>query len=185
MKPRGPSILASCLTGCLGGVILIVVAVIFSTQALGIIKGATTYTAPGSWSIQIRNTGLVTIFADEGSSQPVAAANITVESPSHVPVSVNSFAQNVNSTITVGTTTYTGIASFSAATPGQYHVQVIGATGRMLFIPGIGKQLIGNTLLSFLGIIIGVLFGLVGIVMLIVGLVRRRQAPPQFPTTVQ
>ncbi len=178
MKPRGPSILASCLTGCLGGVILIVVLVVFSMQAVGIFKNSATYTAPGSWSINIHDSGLVTIFADQGSSSPVHAANITVESPSGSTVTVDSFAQNVTSTVTLGSTTYTGVASFTAAKTGVYRMHVVGASGKMLVLPGVGKKLVGSALLSLVGIVIGGLLGLVGVVMLIVGITRRRQGPP-------
>ncbi len=177
MKPRGPSVLASCLTGCLGGVILIVVAVIFSAQALSIFKGATTYSAPGAWSITVHDTGLVTVFADRSSATPVGPGNITVEAPSGSPVAVDSFAQNVSSTITLGSTTYTGVATFTASEAGVYHIHVAGASGKMLFLPGIGKKLASSALLSFAGIIIGGLLGLAGVVMLIVGISRRRQEP--------
>jgi hypothetical protein len=107
--------------------------------------------------------------------QPGGIAGVQVTGPS--PVSV--FRTGSTERIGRGGTSYLGIWEFKITSTGQYNIAVTGSPGEPFFISRSFGDLAKHAAGWFILMGAGILLGIVGVVLLIVGVVRRSRARKQ------
>lgn len=144
---------------------------------------------PGSTTVSLE-TGDYAVYEDLGfrgadaspGGNSVDPATVTVSGPGgEVRTRCLACGSSV-STLTIGTTTYVGLVSFSADSPGEYTVAADGPGATLVVGPTVGGAIGG--VLGSIGLIIGGgLLGFAGVVWLVVAAVvgRRRPAGPPTP----
>lgn len=123
--------------------------------------------------------GGFTFGSDEGVT--LASDEITIIGPDGEEIFAHPRA--ANETIDKNGATFTAAATFAAPVAGEYEITVSREEpGQVIVAPSITEDL-GSSGRWFLLAIAGGLLGLLGVVLLIVGIVRRsgRQAPPSAP----
>jgi hypothetical protein len=110
-------------------------------------------------------------------SVDIGPGDVTVTSPGGQPVNVTVTREGADETLTLGDRVYTGALQFAVPTSGEYVVSVTSnAPTRVILARSVGsivRSVVGWIALAGAG---GLLF-LVGLVLLIVGLVRRGRQP--------
>ncbi len=105
-------------------------------------------------------------------------SDITVSGPGgSVPVSPVSMTE----TVTRGDNTYVGVAAFDAGSAGDYRITISSdSPGQVIIGPGLGSSF-ARAFGWLLAVGLGALVGLVGLVLLIVGIVKRSRKPRLAP----
>ena len=162
----------------IGLVVLILGIVLALFATLRIVGGVVqaldvpTFAVPGTTTQQLKQ-GSNTVYALKDGSPTFGIDDVSVEGPSgSVPVSRTS----MNETVNLNQDTYQGIASFNAPADGTYTVTVRGSAGRA----AVSTSVVGffGSSLGAIGVItMGGLLALIGLIVFIVGLVRRFATP--------
>jgi hypothetical protein len=140
---------------------------------------------PATWQIYVETNGGLPDFNDDpgfpndggGNDFGIDASDVSVTAPDGTSVAVRDLPSDLTETEDLGSHSYLAVARFDISQPGLYEVDVRAANGdagtRVLVGKSLGSDLIGVVKwLVMAGI--GFLLGVVGIVLLIVGIVRRR-----------
>jgi hypothetical protein len=139
----------------------------------------TTHLDSGDWHVYVAEPDLNGF----GPSAPtISPTDVTISGSDGTPIPV-SYAGDSAVTISVGTTTYDEELSFTIPTSGDYDVAVTAPVGTRIKL---GRSIASSAhhAAKYLALVsAGVLIGLIGLVMLIVGIVRRQNAkrPPVAP----
>ncbi|MGD9956622.1 MAG: DUF2510 domain-containing protein [Candidatus Nanopelagicales bacterium] len=176
-KGKGAIITGAVLMG-LGLVLGIVgIAGITATGASAIAAFAAPVTAPGASLNQLdaRKDYVVYQLLD-ATADRISAADVTVEAPDGSTVRLNDVV-DVTDSYTSGSDTFVSVASFNAPVTGQYTTSV-GVPGAV-FVVGPGLSAIGQVVVWGLLIGLATILGIIGLVVLIVGLVRRSNSKPK------
>jgi len=126
--------------------------------------------APGSTPLELKS-GKYVVFERTGSLRP---DQVRVTGPDEETVAVTSLGDE-SETITRGSVEYTGTATFRASTPGEYVVEITSEPRQAVVARSLIDTfggVVGWFLLGLLGGFVVVL----GVVLLIVGIVRRSRA---------
>jgi len=179
-RPPGPglavSIVAMVIGAALGitGITLSVRTFVNDFYGPGAVAPAdfTTHLDSGDWHVYVAEPGL----SDFGpSAPPLSPSDVTISGNDGTPIPIN-YAGDSSVTISVGTTTYDEELSFTITTSGEYTVTVSAPPGTRIKL---GRSIASSAhhaakYLVLAGV--GFLVGLIGLVMLIVGIVRRQNA---------
>lgn len=182
-KKPGPSVLASCGTGCLGLVVVIVAFVLLTNSALSLFNSANAHVAPATWTYPASSQGKVVIFASTPDGTP-SPSDVTITGPSGTTVALGPYSGGTTS-LSTSSGSYVPIGQAVLPSAGTYTVKASGPAGDDFFLFGAGS--LGNSGLILAMIGLGVLIAIAGIVLLIVGMVRRsgaKSAPQVLPMTV-
>ena len=149
--------------------------VMVTLPLLRLVKEAPTLATPGSVTLHL-NKGLYKVFEPTGTVTnavtPIHAADVNVSGPSEgIPVSDT----DPNENITRGKSRYASAAAFRVSTPGVSTVRIAGAHGEVLIVRSLADA-VRSRVGWVAAIPIGGLFFLIGLVLLIVGIVRRSRA---------
>jgi Protein of unknown function (DUF2510) len=188
-KPPGPRLALALIVIAIGTVLGI------GGLAIGISKvvhefTGSVYTAPGTVNRHF-DTGTYEIFEQVagGVDNPLLGTPLT---PSDVRVTSSSGETvpttdrlSANENIGRGSTTYEGVIEFKITQPGDYTVIVSGNAGEKFFVTSSFGDLAKHAAIWFVLMGLGMLIGFTGVVLLIVGIVRRRKErrPPVMPYT--
>ena len=126
-------------------------------------------TAGTTYAVYVEATG-GTGSNDDPFTSDVSSSDITVKGPDGSDVAVNDMGSSAQTVDTNGST-YGALVTFTARTTGQYTIDVAGSGAHVLVAPD--ALAIGKSFAVVAFIPVGVLVGLLGLVLLIVGLVRR------------
>jgi predicted heme/steroid binding protein len=129
--------------------------------------------------------GTLTATLDLGTHNVYARSGIITSSDVRVTApggsSVVTSNPTVNETITRGSVTYTGVAQFEAEDAGSYTITITDVPATQVIVaPSLGEVAV-RAGIWVLGMVLGGLLFVVGLILLIVGLVRRsraRRGPP-------
>jgi hypothetical protein len=185
-KPPGPRLAIA--------VILIVVGTVLGIGglAVGISKvvhefTGTIYTAPQTVHRHL-SKGTYEVFAGVQSSDNstplvgngIAPSDVIVTSASGERIPTHGV--NGSETLGRGSGTYEGDVEFTIPTAGDYDIQVVGSPGGRFIVTNSFGDLAKHAAIWFVLMGLGMLIGFVGVVLLIVGIVRRRRArqPPTY-----
>lgn len=124
-----------------------------------------------------RSSGPITTESFRGLTVAVGDVTVTAPDGSDVPLSVPRFDE----TLTRGSSTYTGAVRFETEDDGVYRISVTTPDTRILVAPSLTSMFTGSIVWIALLCLSGIVFA-VGVVLLVVGLVRRAPTPV---TTVQ
>ena len=176
-KGKGAIITGAVLMG-LGLVLGIVgIAGITATGASAIAAFAAPVTAPGSSLNQLdANKDYVVYQLLDATADPISAADVTVVAPDGSNVRLTDVVDATDS-YTSGSDTFVSVASFNAPVTGQY-TTTIGVPGAV-FVVGPGLSAVGQVVVWGLLIGLATILGIIGLVVLIVGLVRRSNSKPK------
>ena len=162
----------------IGLVVLILGIVLALIGTLRIVGGVVqaldvpTFAVPGATTQQLKQ-GSNTVYALKDGSPIFALDDVSVEGPNGaIPVS----RPTMNETVNLNQDTYQGVATFNTPADGSYTVTVRGAPGRA----AVSTSVVGffSSSLATIGVIsVGGLLALIGIIVFIVGLVRRFATP--------
>jgi hypothetical protein len=107
----------------------------------------------------------------------ISPADVTVTaSSSGQSTPVAPVGSSTTETLTRGSSRYLGVVKFTVSTSGDYDVRVTGSAGEPFFVANSFGDLAKHAAIWFVLMGIGILIGFVGVVLLIVGIVRRRRA---------
>lgn len=126
-------------------------------------------TAGTTYAVYVEATGGTGTNGDPFTSD-VSASDITVKGPDGSSITVNDMGSSTQ-TVDNNGSTFGALITFTAPTTGQYTIDVAGSGGRVLVAPDV--LAIGKSFALAAFIPVGILVGLLGLVLLIVGLVRR------------
>jgi hypothetical protein len=168
-------------------VIVVAAAMGITGLAVGITKvvhefAGQVYVAPGSVQRHL-TPGTYEVFAGVTSSDsdiPLRGRGITsVRVVGSGGATISPFAPSSHETLSRGATSYRGIYEFKVSQTGDYGIQVLGAPGEPFFI----SRSFGDSARHAAGWFVlfgaGLLVGIAGVVLLIVGIVRRSRARRQ------
>lgn len=169
-RPAGPRLRVS-LAVLLFGVIAVVVAFIGLGEALvHTVSDAAILSSPGSESVNCK-PGSYVLYVESGSPPlPTAPGSVVVTSPGGMNVPLE--LQSRSETVTRGGARFSGKVSFSASTSGSYTITVRASGITVLVAPSfttIARENLGWVVL----LVAGFLATLTGLVLVIVGAVRR------------
>jgi hypothetical protein len=122
-----------------------------------------------TYAVYVEATGGTGTNGDPFTSD-VSASDITVTGPDGSNVTVNDMGSSTQ-TVDNNGSTFGALVTFTAPTSGQYKIDVAGSGGKVLVAPDV--LAIGKSFALAAFIPVGILVGLLGLVLLIVGLVRR------------
>jgi len=176
----GPRLGVSILVMGLAVVLFIGSVVIIVVGFANKISSGQTLAVPGTSAVQLNSGGYVvfleyTAVPSTGAPPPtVAEANVTVTGPTGQTVTLTTLSSP--ETLTRDHTSYSGVLTFTASTTGMYTIRIIApAPGQAVVLPSLTQYLhsvIGWAIAAALAIPLW----LAGLVMLIVGIVRRSRA---------
>jgi hypothetical protein len=150
--------------------------VMVTLPLLRLVKEAPALATPGSVTLHL-NKGLYKVFEPTGTVTnavtPIHAADVNVSGPGGGGIPVSDTDPNEN--ITRGNRRYASAAAFRASTPGDYTVRIGGAHGQALIVRSLADA-VRSRVGWVAAIPIGGLCFLIGLVLLIVGIVRRSRA---------
>ena len=112
----------------------------------------------------------------DATADRISAADVTVQAPDGSTVRLTDVVDSADS-YTSGSETFVSVASFSAPITGQY-TTTVGVPGA-IFVVGPGLSAIGQVVVWGLLIGLATILGIIGLVVLIVGLVRRSSSKPK------
>lgn len=169
------------------GAVLLVVAVIMGiVGAAGIANGvsklgldtAQTAIGPGTLDVQLEGSSTYVVYEFGTLSQRagITAADVTVTDPSGASVAVRGMG-DIGQSFNDGAQDLSAAAQFTTTTAGSYSVSVATEGAEFMVGPSI-SSFIGLGLFG-LAIAFAVLLGIIGLVVLIVGLVRRAGSKPK------
>ncbi len=180
VRRPGPKLWLSILTIVLGVAIGVTSVVVFVVNISHEILGST-YPIPSTISLHL-GTGTQTILERTGGQSSFDArsnisldpSQVDVEGPSgeRVPVTYASNAE----TLSRPNGTYVSALQFNARRSGNYRLHFRGTTPRLVMVQRPIGDVARRSAVWFLGIALGGVLVLAGIVMLIVGIVRRSKA---------
>jgi hypothetical protein len=130
---------------------------------------------PGTTSLSLNSTGTYLVFESSGDPVVLQASDLSVAGPDGSPLQISS--PSIDEQINRNGETFFAVAEFQAAAPGNYAVTVTSsadAQGTMVVARGAGTAVVDRAWWG-LGIAGGVLLVIVGVVLLAVGLTRRRR----------
>lgn len=161
------------------GIVLGIVGIvgIAATGASAVAAFAAPVTSPASSQNQLdAGKDYVVYQLLDATADRITAADVIVQAPDGSPVIVDDVTDATDS-YTSGSETFVSVASFNAPVSGQYSttVTVPGA----IFVVGPGLSALGQVVVWGLLIGVATLLGIVGLVVLIVGLVRRSSSKPK------
>lgn len=153
------------------------------------------FKGPGEATLSVTEAGDALVYHEVtgvydgqafSTSSPTPPNGVSVEvfgpDGATVPVEMlggNSMQMNVNETLRIG------LASFDAPTPGDYRVVVTGGPEEVYFASEHGMEtFLGDMVMVFVSVGFGVLFLVLGIVVIVVGVARtsaKRKAAPMAP----
>jgi hypothetical protein len=168
------------------GIALGILSVVMVTlPLLRLVKDAPLVTTPGSVTLHLGKglykvfepTGTATAGAAPGSSTPsvttIHAGDVNVTGPAGSGRAVSDTGPS--ETITRGNRRYASAVAFRVSAPGDYTVRIAGAHGEALIVRSLADA-VRSRVGWVAAIPIGGLSFLTGLVLLIVGIVRRRRA---------
>jgi hypothetical protein len=166
-----------------GAIVGITGIALFAGHAVHDLSNVTHYdgTAPADDTAQL-DTGTWEIYVLHGSSSnpTVLPTDVTVTAPGGATVPVRAVPSNVTETVTATGSRYVAEVRFDVPQSGSYRIAVAGPAGTQVTIAKSITDIVKHSA-SWLALFgIGLIIGLAGLVMLIVGIVRRRGArrPP-------
>jgi hypothetical protein len=173
-KPPGPRLALCIALIVIGAVLGITGLAVGVTQVVHEFDG-TVYTAPATVQRHF-DTGTYEVFEDV----PGYGVPVQVRGPGGLPVATRS--STTSDTVTRGGSSYQGVAEFTVASAGDYTVTMRGHAGTRFFVSRTFGDLARHAAGWFVMLGFGVLVGFAGVVLLIIGIVRRRNArQPSFP----
>jgi hypothetical protein len=177
-RRKGKGLIISGIVTLLVGVLLVIVGIASTVSAAsGIISGfGSPFSAPGSVERELEGSTTFVVYElvpFSGASANLSAAQVSVVGPTG-PVDISS--PGFDQTFTSNSDDFTAFAQFTTTTAGTYSI-VIGGTEptEVLVAPGVGSFAGAGVGIALIGL--GALVGLVGLILLIVGLVRRASKP--------
>jgi hypothetical protein len=133
----------------------------------------TAHLSSGTWEVYVEE--------DNGNpAQPVLSpTDVSVTSASGQSIPVRG-PGDVNETLATGGTSYYGQVQFTIAQSGSYNVRIGGTPGERVLLSKSLGDVARNAAVWFVLMGLGILVGVLGVVLLIVGIVRRRRVngPP-------
>jgi hypothetical protein len=127
----------------------------------------TAHLSSGTWEVYVdEDSGLATL----------SPADVTVTSSTGQQIPVRPTPANVTETLSTGNNSYLGQVEFTIKTSGSYDVHVGGPPGERVLLSKSLGDVAKNAAIWFVLMGIGFLVGVLGVVLLIVGIVRRRRA---------
>jgi len=176
-KGKGAIITGSILMGL--GLVLGIIGIvgIAATGASAVAAFAAPVTSPGSSLNQLDGGKSYVVYQLlDATGDPISAADVTVLAPDGSTVRLDDLV-DVNDSYTSGSDTFASVAGFTAPTTGQYTTS-IGVPG-VAFVVGPGLSALASV--AMWGLLIGAatIIGIIGLVVLIIGLVRRSSSKPK------
>ncbi|MBV9871436.1 MAG: DUF2510 domain-containing protein [Frankiaceae bacterium] len=138
----------------------------------------TVYTTPNPISRQF-DTGTFEVFFEEpanGGTPDLSASDVIVTGSDGTTVDTFDRSGSANETIGRGNTNYDGVVEFKITSPGEYTVAVKNHDGQNYFVTNTFADLAKGAAGWIVMMVVGMITGFVGVVLLIVGIVRRRRA---------
>lgn len=178
VKKPGPGLALSIITIIVGTIVGIAGLTIAITKTVNAAKGPI-YSAPASARQHLSN-GTYNIYeavVSRDSLQPLTGAGIsavTVTGPDGTVISTKT--PSTDETLGRNGVEYYAFQQFIAPSSGDYTVKVRGASGEQYFIGHTFGDLVKRAAGWFVMMVLGILIGFIGVVLLIVGIVRRRSA---------
>jgi hypothetical protein len=144
--------------------------VMVTLPLLRLVRDAPSMTTPGSVTLHL-NKGLYKVFEPTGAT--VHAADVNVSGPGGGGLQVSD--ADPNETITRGHRAYASAVAFRVSTPGDYTVRIAAPRGEVVIARSLADA-VRSRVGWVAGIPIGGLLFLIGLVLLIVAIVRRKGA---------
>ena len=177
-RRTGRGLIISGLVALLVGVLLVIAGIVSTVSAAsGLISGfGSPFSTPGSVVRELEASTTYVVYElvpFSGASANLDASQVSVVGPSG-PVDITS--PGFDQTFTSDSDDFAAFAQFTTTTAGSYSVVVGGeAPSEVLVAPGVGSFAGAGLGIALIGL--GALVGLVGLILLIVGLVRRASRP--------
>ena len=159
----------------LGAALGVLSVVMVTLPLLKLVRDAPSVTTPGSVTLRL-DKGLYKVFEPTGpgaGGTPISAAGVRVTDASGRPVAVTD--ADANEVITRGGRRYSSAVSFRVADPGAYTVRIADNRGDAVITRSLADA-VRSRVGWVAGIPIGGLLFLIGLVLLVVGIVRRSGA---------
>ena len=173
-KRPGPALWLSLVLLIVGIVVGVASLSIFGVKIVHDELNATIFTTPGTQSVQC-TSGTYDVYEPSGSPL-LTAANVTVTGPGGSAMQVT--ATTTTSTVGRSGTNYVGTVQFVVHTAGTYSVDVTSSTTEAFVAPSLTTEASRNVG-WIAGMFVGFVLGVTGLVLLIVGIVRRRRFKQQ------
>jgi Protein of unknown function (DUF2510) len=120
------------------------------------------------------DTGTWEIYAARG-SEGLTPSDVTVTGPDGSSIPTRGLGSHTSENVTTGGRTYDGQVEFTVSQSGLYDVKVAGDPGTPFLLSKSLGDLVKHAARWFAVMGVGILLGLIGVVMLIVGIVRRHR----------
>ena len=169
----------------LGAALGVLSVVMVTLPLLKLVRDAPSVTTPGSLALYL-NKGLYKVFEPTGTATAgpapglpstgvttIDATEVNVSGPGGRPIPVSD--SRGDEAITRGTRHYSSAVAFRVSTPGSYTVRIAGAPGDAVISRSLADA-VRSRVGWVAGIPVGGLLLLIGLVLLIVGIVRRSRA---------
>jgi hypothetical protein len=174
-KKAGPRLLVAIIVIIIGTVIGIGGLAVGVAKIVHDISGPTGVTpspldlhlGSGTWQVYLENDS-------DALDQLSSPSDVTVTGANGTTIPVRGLPGDLTETITTGSHSYEAQARFTVTAPGEYSVKIRGSNGIRFKV----TKSLGDTAKSaagwFVAMGFGILIGFVGVILLIVGIVRRR-----------
>jgi hypothetical protein len=166
----GPPLWLALVLLISGVVVAFATAAVFASKAIGTDRSAPTFSTPGSEHVYLR-AGAYDLFTNASASD-LDADNVTVTNASGSPMALSQVSDGQS--FAEGNTTYHAALMFQATEPGSYSIVVKTDADYFAVAPDLQSIITWNS--GWLaGLLVSLIVGLIGLVLLVVGLMRRSQ----------
>jgi hypothetical protein len=179
-KKAGPRLVVAIIVIVLGTIVGVGGLVEGIISAVHDVRGIATGTTPDTVTRHL-DTGTWEIYGGEGIGG-ITPSDVTVTAADGTHIPTRPLGNNSTQTRTTGGISYDGEVEFSISRAGDYTVHVGGDPGTPYLLSKSLGDVVKHAAVWFVIMGLGILIGIAGVVLLIVGIVRRRRRRyPQFP----
>jgi Protein of unknown function (DUF2510) len=171
-KKAGPRLVVAIIVIIIGTITGIGGLAAGITSAVHDVRGIATGISPGTVSRHL-DTGTWEVYGGDGSGE-FQPSDVTVTGSDGTQIPTRPLGNNTTQSRTSGGVSYDGEVEFTISRAGQYRVHVGGEPGTPYLLSKSFGDVVKHAALWFVVMGFGILIGIIGVVLLIVGIVRRR-----------